>query len=314
MTSRLLFKYAALLAGLLLSKDLCLPGATAEEPGFPSTSAVMFIVDPTCDRFDAFTSEYLPTARSEVVWVDGPEFGYFDYDHNSRLMLYIPAPLNRDSIDTFVVYATNEQGDWDIARFFFDPATREMTFAADFNIKPAIQGEKAGLDDSGKPSSPPILGTQDVPLWSVPFEFRIEDMPRPAFPPGSDETPPPRAPRWPSPDKQDMPFLTSPPEFRIEDLSRPAFPRPGRSGPRRPYRDYDLWLDDIAPLPIPPIPDTQDVPSPNGPFKRQYPELPRRISPRFPSTPAPYELYPTPEPPDFKEFFPHPIPAWSSRL
>jgi hypothetical protein len=182
MPSRLLFKYAALLTGLLLSKDLCLPGAAAEEPGFPETSAVMVIVDPTCDRFDAFTSEYLPTARSEVVWVDGPEFGYFDYDHNSRLMLYIPAPLNRDSIDTFVVYATNEQGDWDIASFFFDPATREMTFAANVSIKPAIQGEKAGLDDSGKPSSPSIPEIYDVPLLSRSVQFRVEDLPQPAFP------------------------------------------------------------------------------------------------------------------------------------
>ncbi|MGV2338794.1 MAG UNVERIFIED_CONTAM: hypothetical protein LVR18_33845 [Planctomycetaceae bacterium] len=57
--------------------------------------------------------------------MDGPKFGYFDYDHNSRRMLYIPAPLNRDSIDTFNIYAIDEQGDWNIASCFFDPATRE---------------------------------------------------------------------------------------------------------------------------------------------------------------------------------------------
>jgi hypothetical protein len=77
--------------------------------------------------------------------------GYFDYDHNSRRMLYIPAPLNRDSIDTFDIYAINEQGDWDIASCFFDPATREMTFAANISMKPAIQDEKAGLDDITRP-------------------------------------------------------------------------------------------------------------------------------------------------------------------
>lgn len=228
-----MFKYAALLTCLLFLKDLCLPIACAEEPKIPATSTAIVIVDPTCDRFDAFTSDYLPAAQSEVVWVDGPEFGYFDYDHDSQLMLYIPATLNRDSIDTFDVYAINEQGDLKIASFFFDPATREMTFTTNISRKPAIQGEKAGLDDSGKPSKPSIPGIGDVPFLSQPyvFEFRVEDFRRRSSPPS----------RWipQRPVVYDEPWSQLR-GFQIEDL--PGFSPPTVT-PR--YR-YDLWLDDIT--------------------------------------------------------------------
>lgn len=221
-----MFKYAALLTYILFLKDLCLPIACAEEPKLPATPTAIVIVDPTCDRFDAFTSDYLPAAQSEVVWVDGPEFGYFDYDHDSQLMLYIPAPDNCDSIDTFVVYAINPQGDWDIARFFFDPATRELTFARDrriYDIPP--HGTLPGIDTEAR-----IL--EKIPVRR-PWEGkpRVEGSPypwsSPQDPPNFDEIP--------------RPLASSPAITETQD--DPQVPEP-RVKPRRfPYPNW-LWIED----------------------------------------------------------------------
>jgi hypothetical protein len=221
-----MFKYAALLTYLLFLKDLCLPIACAEEPKLPATSTAIVIVDPTCDRFDAFTSDYLPAAQSEVVWVDGPEFGYFDYDHDSQLMLYIPAPDNCDSIDTFVVYATNPQGDWDIARFFFDPATRELVFARD----------SRGFDIPQR-GTPPGIVLEPRILNQPPVRRPWEGRPRvagepspwslPKYPPVIDVTPLPRPSSPAIPETQDDPQV---PEPRVK--------------PRRfPYPNW-LWIED----------------------------------------------------------------------
>jgi len=144
---------------------------------------------------------------SEVVWVDGPEFGYFDYDHDSQLMRYIPAPDNCDSIDTFVVYATNPQGDWDIARFFFDPATRELTFAKDRRV---FEIPRHGLLP-GIVLLPRI--EEEIPVRR-PWESRprVEGSPlpwsSPQNPPNIYETPLPQS--LPIPETQDDPQVPEP--------------------------------------------------------------------------------------------------------
>jgi hypothetical protein len=163
--SRLAFKIAALLTVFFLFSSPCLPAAGAHEPGFLTTSTAIVTVDQNGELGGDFTNGYFPTERSEVVWVTAPEYGRFDYDQTSRLMLYTPAPHNHDRIDTFVVYATNGQGNWNITRFFFDPATRELTFATDISIDPAMQNSEVPYDLCTGSPTPVTQGDGWTRFW-----------------------------------------------------------------------------------------------------------------------------------------------------
>lgn len=165
MLSKLAFKLAALLTGLLLFNSLCPPSAAAADHGFLTTSTALVTVDPGGNLGGDFTNGYFPTERSEVVWVAGPEHGHFDYDPDSRLILYTPAPHNQDRIDTFVVYATSEQGNWNITRFFFDPRTRELTFATDISIDPVIQNAETPFDVCSGSPAPVTQGDGWTRFW-----------------------------------------------------------------------------------------------------------------------------------------------------
>jgi hypothetical protein len=87
-----------------------------------------------------FTNAYFPATHFDPVWIDEPSHGTVSVDMDSGFVRYQPSPTNLHEIDKFTVYATDNDSNWNISTFFFDPETSELTFVTDVTNDPVEIG------------------------------------------------------------------------------------------------------------------------------------------------------------------------------
>ncbi len=138
----------------VLTAFLLAVGLTTAQDSFPrdgidsslANSTAVVTVDSTGEIGGDFTNGFLPTDRLDAIWIDEPQYGTVHYDSELQLFLYEPSAINFDQLDRFTVYATDDGTSWNITRFFFDPATNELTFATDVSLEPYEGANALGSD------------------------------------------------------------------------------------------------------------------------------------------------------------------------